>query len=280
MAPSKRNLAELGAERDYLLGALEDLEAEYRSGAVAEEDYAALRASYVTRAADTLRAMKSLEEHGDARSKNVKPSGGASRVIGFRRFLGRKRVRRGLVLAVCLCGVGLALVAAMQLAGVRLPGQYATGSVSVPLSIEVDRELTEADEFAFDDNLVDAIATYDKVLALVPDQPEALAYRGWLERLSGIAGHNRATFDAGDSSIEQAARVDPGYADAQGFSVIVAFEDTRSVKAGEKAYAAFVSDKPSSALIASIGAQMAAAFVSMRLGVPHLLVHIASTSTG
>jgi len=277
MAHAKHTVTELSAERDYLLGALDDLEVDHEAGAFTDEDYAALRESYVRRAADTIRALQILEAQGDRRSLRADD---APRVARFRRFLGRRKVRRSLIAIASLCGVALALVVAMQLAGVRLPGQYATGSVSVPLSVEVQRELTEANEFAFEDNLVDAIATYDTVLAQVPSQPEALAYRGWLERLSGIAGDNRATFDAGDASIKEAVQKDPRYADAQGFYVIVSFEDTRSIAAGEKAYAAFVSDKPSSSLLASIGAQMAASFSSMGVPIPRLLAKYATSGTG
>src|SRR5699024_2899460 len=51
-------LAALEDERDFLLESLRDLDAEFESGDLDEEDHEALRDEYTARAAETLRAIR------------------------------------------------------------------------------------------------------------------------------------------------------------------------------------------------------------------------------
>ena len=45
-------------ERDFLLASLDDLEAEYAAGDLDDDDYAALKADYTTRAARVIRELE------------------------------------------------------------------------------------------------------------------------------------------------------------------------------------------------------------------------------
>ena len=87
---------------EQLLASLADLEREHEAGDVADEDYGPLRAGYVARAAEVLRELERLES-----SKPDRPGRDPGTARSLRRFLGRRRVRRSLVVLGCVCLVGI-----------------------------------------------------------------------------------------------------------------------------------------------------------------------------
>lgn len=121
--------------------------------------------------------------------------------------------RAAVVAAVVAVAVGAgALVARM--AGERLPGESATGTVDLgpaELLIEARSRLAAG-------GAVDALRLYDRVLEQDPDHPEALAYRGWLVRL---AGQTQEGMDLVDTAIA----ADPDYPDAHLFRGVMLLED-------------------------------------------------------
>jgi len=106
----------------------------------------------------------------------------------------RGRRRRGVVaLAVIVCFAAAAAGLVFTRATHRLPGQTASGSVTLADDQRLAQELVQARVLATQGKDLDAIKLYDKVLAVEPRQPEALAYRGWLLRLAGgLRGTTRA----------------------------------------------------------------------------------------
>jgi tetratricopeptide (TPR) repeat protein len=112
-------------------------------------------------------------------------------------------------IVVVLALAGLAGWAVASAAGDRTPGQSATGSV--PQSGNpIDTKLATARDLIGQKKIVDAIKTYDDVLRDDPNQPEALAYRGWLLYLAGLG-------DQGLDSVTKATQADPSYPDAHFF---------------------------------------------------------------
>jgi hypothetical protein len=258
---SDRQIDDLESEREFLLTSLEDLEREHAAGDVTDEDYETLRAGYTERAARVLRA-------GEA--PTPAPSR-PSKARGFRRALGRRRVRRVLAVAgtaSLLIGIGLY---AASVAGVRLPGQSVTGSVTVPKATEIAQQLVEASTLANAGEIDQAITLYSVILTETPNQPEALTYRGWLERLSGLRAHSAVTVRAGDTSLADAARVAPHYADAQGLDGIALFTDAHNETAALSHYRTFLADRPSKTLLGDLGAEMAADFSLAHEPVPSAL---------
>ena len=267
---SRPALDALLAERDFLLASLADLEREHAAGDVADEDFSILRGRYITRAAEALREIERLEER---RSQPVDAV--SSRRPGLRRRLGQRRVRRVLIATGCICVAGIAFLVAAKLAGVRLPGESATGTVNVPSQVLVREELAQASVLGSERQVSAAVALYDTVLQQVPNQPEALTYRGWLIRLAGLQARSAVTVRTGDASLAHAVAVAPGYPDARALYGIALLEDTHSTGRALQQFRAFASDRPSNALLGAVGPKMAAAFVAAHATLPFVLAPFA-----
>lgn len=261
-------------ERDFLLASIEDLERERAAGDIDDASYEELRAAYVQRAAAVLRALELPDEPPSAGSGAATGTPGPETPVGGRarlvEALARRRVRRVLVAGVVVCFAGLAAILVARVAGVRLPGQTASGSLVLSSAQRVREELAQAAVLADDGELARAVALYDRVLLQVPDQPVALAYRGWFERLAGLEAHDPAVIAAGDASIGLAVRVAPTYADAEGLEGVVLLEDRHDPVAAATAFRRFLSDHPAAALLAQLRPAILAAFAEAHEPAPPL----------
>ena len=268
--------AELEAERVFALRSLEDLEREHGAGDVDPEDYAELRARYVERAAGALRAIEDDDAALDDPDTAAARPGRWRRV---RRALGRRRTRRALGIAAGVSVVAALGLVAAGLAGVRLPGEDATGSINVPLASKVNQQLAEATSAADHGGLVAALQTYDAVLQEVPDQPVALTYRGWLERISGLQAHNESVVRLGDASLAEVAKLHPGYPDGRALDGIALLEDRSDLAGSIVEFRAFLSEKPPTNLLVALGPEIAASFVRAGMAVPVALLAYEGTTT-
>jgi hypothetical protein len=266
----------LASERDDLLASLEDLEREHAAGDLDDADYEVLRADYVVRAARALRAIEALE--ADVPTMRLASKVALGRVARVRRFLGRRRTRRVLGTVGVLCAVGIVVIAAARLAGIRLPGEDASGSVNLPRPAEIRQQLEQASILGSTGKVAEAVALYGTVLAEVPDQPEALAYRGWLIRLAGIASHEPRTVRVGDAELAKAARVAPGYAPARGLYGMALLMDDGQLHPAIGQFDAFLADKPPRSLLRMLGTDMAAAYAAAHERLPAALRPYAAAS--
>jgi tetratricopeptide (TPR) repeat protein len=211
-------LAALEEQRDFLLRSLEDLDRERAAGDVDDHDYQALRDDYTARAAQVIRSIESRQAVlADLRSQ--------------------RRARPGRIVASVAAVVVLGLAAGWLVAassGERGPGDQITGDIRTG-SIE---ELARAREYfaralqagsgqeavgAYQQ----AIESYERVLAVQPDNVEALTYRGWL--LHTLAG--QAASSSPETAVElerqalewlsRAVAADGSYVDARVFRAIV-----------------------------------------------------------
>jgi hypothetical protein len=257
---------DLAAEREFAFRSLEDLEREHRAGDVSDADYEELRSSYVERAATVLRALSD-----EAAGGHDPATPGAGHWRRFRRALGRRRTRRVLGFAsVVLLVVALGLFAA-ELAGVRLPGEDPTGSISLPQATEIQQQLAAASLAANSGNLKEAVETYDAVLVEDPQQPTALTYRGWLVRLAGLQAGNRAAVQDGDASLARAVAVAPGYPDARALDGIALDQDHSDAPGAIAQFRAFLTDRPATSLLAKVGPEIVPIFERAGVGVPRAL---------
>lgn len=123
--------------------------------------------------------------------------------------------------AVVLVASGTGLLVARQ-SGERLAGQSLTGGIedSTASLLAQARASTFADPAA-------ALALYAEVLALDPDQVEALTYRGWLVWLVARDAEDASLRDRAVAGVladlERATVLDPAYPDAHCFLGIVRF---------------------------------------------------------
>lgn len=190
-------LAELEEERRFLLRSIRDIEREYEAGDVDTADFTVLRDGYVARAAAVMRELE------DGRSaivpKRVQP-------------WWRRAVVIGATLAVA---IGLGLFVANS-AGQRLPGQSLTGGQPADA---VATKLSQASQVLMSDSTT-ALKLYDEVLAIEPENVEALTYKAWLTVLGGRGGGDPALMQEGIDGLRHAVEVDDTYADAHCFLAV------------------------------------------------------------
>ena len=181
--------AALEDQRDFLLASLDDLEREHDAGDIDEHDYTELRDDYTSRAARVIRTIEAhqVEAHQDG-GEPRRPS---------RRTLA---VGAGVAAFVLVAGV---LVA--QASGRRGAGDNATGDIRQSASELLD----QANALAADRQLEEAIAAYDQVLEIEPDNVVALTYKGWMQIQSGD--------QHGVVTLVDAAQADPSFPDVHFF---------------------------------------------------------------
>ncbi len=248
--------APLEEERDFLLRSIRDLDAEHAAGDMADGDYARLRDDYTARAARVLRALDgeevelpagpagpgragperagpdspaAPERAGVERAGVESPAGRPEAPVrvevattagsprpGGRRPPRRRRARAIVAsVVVLLVGVGAGLAVAFS-AGERAPGQSATGSI--PSGATEDR-VTKAQQLVGEGKILDAVKLYDDILRDDPQNPVALAQRGWL-----VSRVDPSLVDTGLASIDKAIAVDPGYAEAHFFKGMILWQ--------------------------------------------------------
>lgn len=251
MSVTKPGRAALESERDFLLQSLADLEREHAAGDLSDEDFATLRASYVERAADSLRQLEGLEDEPDA--PGIATSAPAATAWSrFRRLLGRRKVRRFLVIGATICLLGAVGLTAARVAGVRLPGESLSGSVNLSEAAVIHDDLVTASAEANAGQPQTAVLLYEDVLAKDPDESEALTYWGWLTRLSGIDQHSSAAIRDGDASIAKATRVAPSYPDGWGLLGVAELQDDADPARAVVDFGHCLADHPSASLLASV----------------------------
>ena len=190
----------LADERNFLLTSLDDLEAERAAGDLTDDDYLALRAGYERRAVDVLAALAA----DDTAPEEAEDPVGAPSSTSWRR-----RTRRALVslaVAGAALGAGLAVDGS---AGNRLPTQTITGSL--PPAIGNELADAQADLVRGDD--LQALKLFEAVLAAQPNEPEALAYSGWIVANAGVSSKSPPLLARGVASLDAAERADPSYPD-------------------------------------------------------------------
>ncbi|MGH9303872.1 MAG: hypothetical protein ACRDZ5_05590, partial [Acidimicrobiales bacterium] len=240
------------------------------AGEIAEEDYERLHHEYATRAlglgaaldapAGTQREVHPVQ--GDTTTPRPPRGGGldtGSEGPGIGRFASWCRARRRhLVVAACACFA--AALAVLGLAFGSVAPFSSSGASGLSLSQRIDTELGEATVLAKEHNVVEAVAVYDKVLALDPHQPEALAEAGWLVRLAGLSTHRSDLVTGGDEEIAAAVRYAPRYAVPRAYYAAALLEDRHDAAAAVRQLDAMLEDRPQKTLVSSVRQVAVAAY--------------------
>lgn len=187
---TEEELAALEDQREFLLGSLDDLEAEHTAGDVDDNDYETLREGYTVRAA---RVIRTLDAH---RAQDPDAPRKPPWVLPV--------VAVGVALFVVLAGALVALFARE-----RLEGDTLTGDIRATADEEVERAIRMAGQGEPEE----AIARLDEVLEDHPDHVPAMTYKGWFQFLSGDPSEAVVTLNT-------AAELDPEYRDAHVFLIV------------------------------------------------------------
>ncbi len=222
-------LATLDDERATLLRSLSDLEAEYAAGDLDDDDYRALKDDYVARTAAVIRRRTKTQE------------GISQRVEIAKSTVPRWRTPVAVVATMAAAlGAGLAVA---RFAGERVGTQGLTGTVNAAgadRSAEVSKLLKEAQDKLASDPLA-SLKSYDAVLAIDPQNPEAIAYGGWLLRIvaQSAEGPTRDELLArAKSRLDDAVAVAPNYPDARAFRGVLLLRDLDDPTAANKDFEA------------------------------------------
>lgn len=270
------NPAGLANEREFLLRSIEDLERELASSDVDAADFAVLHARYRDRlreVEDEAAGLAAARSPGSAqdpdallRQEDRFGSGPSARRL--RRRLGGRRVRLVVGTGAAGCFVVAAALLAASLAGVRLPGESASGSVSLS-SAQLEQEtLDRAAILGSEGQVAEAVKLYDQVLQTDPNQPDALAYGGWLIRLAGLSAKNRAVIAKGDASVARAVSVAPGYPDGHALLGVIEYEDLGDPRASSAQFRDALRAGASTTLVSSVAAIAVKAFAAAREPLP------------
>ena len=222
-------LASLDDARAALLRSLSDLEAEYAAGDLDDVDYHALKDDYVGRTASVIRRRADIEAGITERVETAK-----STVPQWRTPVAVA------VTIIAAIGAGLAVA---RFAGERVGTQGLTGTVNAAganRSAEVSKLLKEAQDKLAADPLA-SLKSYDAVLAIDPQNPEAIAYGGWLLRIvaQSADGPTRdELITRAKSRLDNAIAVAPAYPDARAFRGVLMLRDLADPAAANKDFEA------------------------------------------
>ena len=205
---SNENLASLEEQRIFLLNSIRELDDELAVGDLDQDDYHSLRSDYVSRTAEVIKRIESPQRISVSQTK--------------RDAAQLSRLRRNLLtlLIVIVVAIGSGWLVARQ-SGQRLSGQSLTGGIEDSTASLLSRARAT--------NFVDpkaAIDLYSQVLAVDPDNVEALTYRAWLLALIARGAGDevkKLAFLSASSDLERAIIIDTKYPDAHCFLGIVRF---------------------------------------------------------
>ncbi|MFZ0171042.1 MAG: hypothetical protein WAL04_05095 [Acidimicrobiales bacterium] len=262
--PAPGTRAELLDEAEHVRKSLEDLDREHGAGELDGADYESLRANYEERAALIEAALEGVAPPGPNESTRSETATGAR--PGARRWLASPKHRMVFGWSAAGCFALAALLVSLSLAKVAPFASAPPTTLSVADQVRI--ELAEAGVLASNKQLVQAVAVYDRVLALDPEQPEALADGGWIVRLAGLSDDSKRVVAGGDDEIAAAVRVAPGYALARAYDGVALYDDAHSPNAAATEFTAMLDDDPSAALVDSVRSTARAAYRTSGLAVP------------
>jgi tetratricopeptide (TPR) repeat protein len=270
-------------ERDLLARSLEDAALEHDAGDLSDEDYELLRTRDERRLAEVDAALGRVLGRDDPSATTAwrldgAPSGrrparrrGKGTVPRSGRFgkLGRVRWRRRWWMAV----VGVAAVVAaatllvIAMSGPRLPGEDATGSISLNNAQQIAQQLSQAKTLVAHRRTTEALELYGAVLAEDPRQPVALAEWGWLDWQAGTRAKQQTVAAQGASALEEAVKVDPHLYAAQYYLGAVLFEEGARQEALSH-LKRFLADKPTRTWLHAAAPELRAVYAAAHEPLP------------
>lgn len=233
---------ELEVERDSLLRRLRELDDEHAAGGLDEIDYQNLRDDYTARAAEVLRRLDAAVAgpSQDGPSQDGPQVG----VVGAASRPGRRGVRRRLVAGALVLGV-VAGGAGYALASSKPRGATDEVSGSLPEG-SVDR-ITRAQLLVSEGEILAAVRVYDDLLKDDPENPVALAQRGWL--LSRV---DPKLIDSGLAGIERSISLEPDYAEAHFFRGMILWRAKGDPAGAVESFQRAIDSRPPPEVLASI----------------------------
>jgi tetratricopeptide (TPR) repeat protein len=166
------------------------------------------------------------------------------------------------------CFVVALIVAVPAFSSHRLPGQSATGSVSLSASQQVERSLDQAAAVENQGQLGLAAQMYQSVLDANPDNEVALAQLGWLEYRIGLQGSSTTLLSDARAKLDQAAALAPGdYAAHLYLGTLLLQLDGNAPEAVAQ-FAQFLADQPPATVVAQAASVLRQAYLAAGRPIP------------
>jgi cytochrome c-type biogenesis protein CcmH/NrfF len=157
------------------------------------------------------------------------------------------------------CIVVAVAIAAFSSFHARLQGEVATGNISLSRGQEIQRRLVQASAAENSGNDVTALKLYNDVLAMDPNQVQALSESGWITYETGVLSGNSRLMAAGEARVKEAMKISPGsFAPHLYLGTIYLHQGSASEAAAQ--YAEFLKDNPPKEVKADAGLFMRQAF--------------------
>lgn len=280
-APAAGTDWHLHDERELLQRSLEDAHREHVAGDLADGDYELLKARDERRLAEVDAALatrqsgavpappKDATKGSSNDSSDPSGPGTGEPARRCRRLRWRRRWRRRWWMAA----IGLAAVLTatvllvFDLTSPRLPGQDATGGISLNTAQTIERQLSQARALVAHEKTTAALQIYGEVLAEDPRQPVALAEWGWLDWRAASRAKEQTVAAEGASALEESVEVDPQLFAAQYYLGVVLYEEGAPKKAVAR-FARFLADKPTAIWRREAASELRAAYGAAHEPVP------------
>ncbi len=262
----------LEAQRAFLARSLADAEAEHRAGDLTDADHAALVARDGARLAAVEACLSAPEVGAEGPTTPSSPeetrravrSPKGARPEPRRRPLRQRVLLGGAVTAFTAAAVlGVALVATH-----RLPGQTATGSISLSRQQRLVEMLDQAATEENAGHLGLATRLYQKVLASDSTNEVALAQLGWLEYETGVAGSDASLAASGRAKLERAVSLVPGDYAARLYLGTALSALGGKARAAVAQFDAFLADHPPASLVAQAAPVLRRAYAAAGVPLP------------
>jgi hypothetical protein len=272
---------ELEEERTFLLRSLEDLDREHEVGDLSDEDHATLRDGYIARTAEVLRSLDRSASSGPASAVTPAPAPGPRRGSDGPKGgkLGPGRRTRYVIIGAVAVVMVAAFLSVVVHVGPRLPGESATGSITLTPAQQLQQNLADAETLENEGNAAGAVQMYGTVLHQDPNQEQALAEMGWLEYQAGAQARASHLLSLGQEQEQRAATLDPGdYAPHLYLGTMLLAEGKPGPAVTQ--YQHFLADHPPQAQVRAAVPFIDKAFSEARLSPPPLPVGATPSTTG
>jgi cytochrome c-type biogenesis protein CcmH len=284
------------AERKrFLEQSLADVDVEYLAGDLSDKDYLALRRRDMARLAALVMAIaevrggsrdqvpagvivadEPIAMHDRTSAGELDPEPRDAPVAGAPEHRPAPRSRRSRrswwFLGGAVAAFGAALIVAVSLfASNRLPGQTATGSITLSQTQQIEETLAQAAAYQNGGQLAQAAQLYQSVLNKHPDNEVALAQLGWLEYETGQQGTSSSLVSDARAKLNRAVQLDPDdYAVRLYLGTVLLQQDGNAAGAVDQ-YKQFLADSPPSTVVQQAAPELREAYQKAGLPLPSRL---------
>jgi tetratricopeptide (TPR) repeat protein len=262
-------------QREFLQRSLADADRERDAGDLSAEDHALLVARDRSRLAEVEAELATLDAAPVA--SKAGPTRREDRSQPERAPMPLWR-RLGIFGSCLLIAVGLVILV-VHFVQARQPGQASSGSVSVSQAQLIEQELQQADALNQQGSSKAALVLYDKVLAVDPSNPHALAYAGFLQWNVGSTASVPSLLRVGRSEVETAIRSNPSYGQAHLFYGLILENQDHNHAGAVAQFAQFLNDAPPESELVQTAPLVAGAYKAAGVPLPTQFSSVTTTTT-